>query len=162
MAENEKILRLIPMEGSKEERIISLEVAKISLTLKEVIESTEDEEQPYISLPIPVQIIDKIIAFLEYHFDDPIEDIDTYLDDNAMQQMSQWDRHLMKDLTVDKIFTVIAIADYLQIKGLKDVCKKTIDSKIKDLNDKQIKQLSQMRFQSVSENKCHNWRQLII
>ena len=144
MTEN-STLKLIPNEGPNEERKINLEVVKGSITLSQMIESSaEDEEQPSVCLPIPVEILDKIISFLVYHFDDPIEDIDKYLDDNAIQEMCEWDRHLLEDIPLEKVFALLAIAEYLKIKGLTYVCQQSIDNKIKVLSDEQLKQLPQM------------------
>ena len=135
MAENQT-LKLIPLEGPEEVRVIRLKVAKLSQTLLDFC--CDFEEQIAIRLPIGVEILDIIIEFLNYHFDDPIEDIDLYLDENDFQMMSESDRRLLEDLSIQKIFKVLAIADYLQIKGLTMVCKKTIDNQIKDLTKQQL------------------------
>ena len=74
----DQFIKIMPKEGKSMIRDIEINVAKMSITLKNMIECTGEKESKPVHLPeISATILDKITDYLNYHFDDPIEDKDS-------------------------------------------------------------------------------------
>jgi len=80
-----------------------------------MIESSEDNSRP-VPLDIKADILDKIIEWLKYHFDDPVDDEDLDEDDKRTDDICEWDRKFI-DVDKDTLFDLILAANFLDIKG---------------------------------------------
>ncbi len=147
---SEKVsIPIIPKEGNTMIRNIDIEIAKMSSTLKSMIDLTaKSEESVPVNLEkISVTILDKIIEYLVYHIDDPIEEKDSddedYNDTKRSDDISEWDRKFMSDIEKNRemLFDLIEAANFLHIKGLLDLGCKTAANQIKGKSAEEVRQL---------------------
>lgn len=129
-------------------RVLSRGVAKMALTLKDMIENSGQQSNDK-SKPVPLpnissHILDKVIEWLHYHYDDPNEEIDSEDEDNydmkRTNDLSEWDR---KFIEVDHktLFDLIFAANFLYIKGLLDIGCKAAAELIKDKSVEEVRYL---------------------
>ncbi|XP_055328774.1 S-phase kinase-associated protein 1-like [Paramacrobiotus metropolitanus] len=126
---------------------VDLEVVKLSGTIKNMLEDlgladeghnqSEDEVVP---LPMVTgAILKKVLAWAEYHKNDPLATRES--DDDTSKRTDdivQWDSEFLK---VDQgtLFELILAANYLDMKGLLDVCCKTVANMIKGKSPEEIR-----------------------
>jgi S-phase kinase-associated protein 1 len=143
-------ISLMSKEGAI--RVVKLELAKMALTLKDMIESSDqqnsDESKPIPLTSISGHILDKIIEWLQYHYDYPIEEKDSDDEDNYNlmridgyhQRISGWDRKFF-DVDRETLFELILAANFLNIKGLFDIGCKTAANQIKGKSAEEVRKL---------------------
>ena len=140
-------IQIMPKEGKSMIRDIDLRVAKMSITLKTMIECTTsvNEANPVHLSEISSVILDKTLEYLQYHFDDPIEDKDSddedYNDIKRSDDISEWDRKFMKDIEKDALFELIQAANYLNIKGLLELCCKVAANQIRGKSAEEVQEM---------------------
>jgi len=121
--------------------VVDRDVAKLSVTIKTMLEdlrvSEEDDE------PIPLQNVNaatlkKVIQWCQYHKDDPPPPEDDLNKEKRTDDIPSWDQEFLK---VDQgtLFELILAANYLDIKGLLDVCCKTVANMIKGKSPEEIR-----------------------
>jgi len=121
--------------------VVDRDVAKLSVTIKTMLEdlhvSEEDDE------PIPLQNVNaatlkKVITWCQYHKDDPPPPEDDLNKEKRTDDIPSWDQEFLK---VDQgtLFELILAANYLDIKGLLDVCCKTVANMIKGKSPEEIR-----------------------
>jgi len=119
---------------------VDAEVAFSSLTVKNMIEDTGA------SAPVPVpnvnsKVLSKIIEYCSYHVDQERKAKDA--DDHAKRQLddesSKWDKDY---INVDQavLYELILAANFLNIKGLLDLCCQSVADIIKGKTPEQIRQ----------------------
>lgn len=108
---------------------IKRELLKVSNVLKGFKNATEDD-QPVTLANLRADILRKIVSWIEQHKDDsPVEDDDEDSDKQS-GEITSWDKDF---LNVDHqvIFELILAANYLEIKGLVNLCCNTIGNMFK-------------------------------
>jgi S-phase kinase-associated protein 1 len=129
-------------------RVVSIGVAKMALTLKDMIENSgqqsSDESKPVPLLNISSHILDKVIEWLQHHCDDPNEEIDSEGEDNydmkRTNDLSEWDREFVQ-VDHKTLFDLIFAANFLHIKGLLDIGCKAAAELIKDKSAEEVRDL---------------------
>ena len=140
-------ISLMPKEGKSMIRSIDLNVAKMCTTLKNMVECTKaiDEAQPVPLPDVSAKVLDKIIEYLNYHVDDPIEDKDSddeeYNDIKRSDDMCEWDRKFISEVDRDTLFQLIQAANFLNIKGLLELGCKTAANQIKGKTAEEVRAL---------------------
>jgi S-phase kinase-associated protein 1 len=137
---------LMPKEGAI--RVVKPEVAKIALTLKDMIENSgqqkSDEPKPIPLTSISGDILDKIIKWLQYHYEDPIEEKDSDDEDNYDVKrndcISKWDKKFF-DVDRETLFELILAANFLNIKRLLHIGCKTAADQIKGKSAEEVRKL---------------------
>jgi len=120
---------------------IDIEIAKASMTIKTMLEDLgmdDDDEEP---VPLPnvnAAILKKVINWATHHKDDPPLPEDDENRDKRTDDIDPWDQEFLK---VDQgtLFELILAANYLDIKGLLDVCCKTVANMIKGKTPEEIR-----------------------
>ncbi|KAI1301787.1 S-phase kinase-associated protein 1 [Halotydeus destructor] len=121
---------------------VDIEVAKASMTIKNMLDDLgiEDVDQEDVPLPnVNGAILRKVIAWAEYHKDDPPPANDDEENrERRTDDIPQWDQDFLK---VDQgtLFELIQAANYLDIKGLLDVTCKTVANMIKGKTPEEIR-----------------------
>ena len=156
IASEAQSISIMPKEGEAMVKTIDLNVAKMSVTISEMIANTcgksvgqqikEDLKDKPIELKnISANILDKIIEYMNYHYDDPVEERDSdeedYNDFKRSDDICDWDRRFMKDMDRDTLFELILAANYLNIKGLLELGCKTAANQIKGKSAEEVRQM---------------------
>ena len=120
---------------------VSEDLAKMSATIKAILEDMGDMDAP---IPLPNvngAILNKVIQYCQHQLEHPTPTSDDKKDDDekASDEMSEWDQEFCK---VDQatLFDLILAANYLDIKPLLDVTCKTVAGMIKGKTPEQIRQ----------------------
>ena len=108
-------------------------IAKQSVTIKTMLEDLGMDEEDEEEVPLPnvnAATLKKVIQWASYHKDDPPLPEDDDNKEKRTDDISSWDTDFLK---VDQgtLFELILAANYLDIKGLLDVCCKTVANMIK-------------------------------
>ncbi|CAK9305109.1 unnamed protein product [Gordionus sp. m RMFG-2023] len=119
---------------------MDVEIAKVSGTIKTMLEDLgmEDEEEEVVPLPnVNAAILKKVIQWATHHKDDPTPPDDEEREKRT-DDISSWDADFLK---VDQgtLFELILAANYLDIKGLLDVTCKTVANMIKGKTPEEIR-----------------------
>jgi len=120
---------------------IDVEIAKASMTIKTMLEDLgmDDEDDEPIPLPnVNAAILRKVIQWATHHKDDPPQPEDDENREKRTDDIETWDQEFLK---VDQgtLFELILAANYLDIKGLLDVCCKTVANMIKGKTSEDIR-----------------------
>jgi len=120
---------------------LDVEVAKLSVTIKTMLEDLgmDEEEEDPIPLPnVNAAILKKVIQWCTYHKDDPPPPEDDDNREKRTDDIPSWDIEFLK---VDQgtLFELILSANYLDIKGLLDVTCKTVANMIKGKTPDEIR-----------------------
>ena len=115
---------------------VDVEIAKIMLENLGIDDAGVDEIVP---LPkVSAAILKKVIQWAQYHKDDPPSPEDDENKERRTDYISSWDSDFLK---VDQgtLFELILAANYLDIKGLKDVTCKTVANMINGKTPEEIR-----------------------
>jgi len=124
--------------------IFSTEVkaAKLSETIKTMLEvsAVENDENAVVPLPkVNAFILDKILTWAYHHKDDDDHGAEgVELSPQSPHDISAWDANF---INVDQptLFEIILAANYLEIKGLVDLCCKTVANMIRGKTPEEIR-----------------------
>ncbi|XP_075227956.1 S-phase kinase-associated protein 1-like [Lycorma delicatula] len=145
---------------------VDLQVAMVSNTVRDMLENLralgEDDNNDANfddDNPVPLQKLDsvmfkKVLEWATYHKDDPPVNEDEEDDDviRRSDDIPEWDKNFLK---VDQatLFKLITAANYLDIKGLFDVCCKTIANMIKGKSPEELRRTFIIRNNFSDEEK---------
>merc|ERR1719244_1280499 len=120
---------------------VDVEIAKQSVTIKTMLDDLgiEDDDEEPVPLPnVNAAILKKVIQWCTHHKDDPPLPEDDENRDKRTDDIDPWDQEFLK---VDQgtLFELILAANYLDIKGLLDVCCKTVANMIKGKTPEEIR-----------------------
>ena len=121
---------------------VDVDIAKQSVTIKTMLEDLGiDEEGDEDSIPLPnvnAVILRKVIQWCTYHKDDPAPPEDDENKERRTDDIPSWDQEFLR---VDQgtLFELILAANYLDIKGLLDVCCKQVANMIKGKTPEEIR-----------------------
>jgi len=145
--DNETKVILMSNEGHTFE--VGLAAAKMSVLVKNMLESLKGENGPDYTKPIPLDnealndaALKKIIEWCEYHWDDP--PIDPDFDDEKdrrNEELSHWDKQFIAVSDQAHLFDIIVGANYMDIKGLVEVGGKHICNMIKGKTCEEVRQI---------------------
>lgn len=115
---------------------VDVDVAKLSVTIKTMLEDLGMDEEDDEAIPLPnvnAAILKKVIQWCTYHKEDPPPPEDDDNREKRTDDIPSWDIEFLK---VDQgtLFELILAANYLDIKGLLDVTCKTVANMIKGKN----------------------------
>merc|ERR1712046_450778 len=87
------------------------------------VEDPEEIDPPEAAIPLPVEgaILDLVIKYCQYHFDNK---------ETKEEEKNNWDAEFVK-VDDDTLFSLILAANYLDIKALLDLTCKTVADYIK-------------------------------
>nr|NP_608357.2 SKP1-related D [Drosophila melanogaster]AAF49021.1 SKP1-related D [Drosophila melanogaster] len=125
--------------------IFSTEVkaAKLSETIKTMLEvsAVENDENAVVPLPkVNAFILNKILTWAYHHKDDDDQAAEgEELTPQSPHDISPWDANF---INVDQpiLFEITVAANYLEIKGLEDLCCKTLANMIRGKTPEEIRQ----------------------
>lgn len=138
---------------------VDLEIAKVSVTIKTMIENLgiEDDNTEIIPLPnVKARILKKVIRWATHHKDDPppSEDDEEFrcLTDN----ISNWDMDFLKQ-DLGTLFELIMAANYLEIKSLLEVTCKTIAIMTKNKSLEEMREIFNIKndFTAAEEEQLY-------
>ncbi|CAF1155706.1 unnamed protein product [Rotaria sordida] len=119
---------------------VEVEIAKLSITIKTMLEDLSMNEEEIIPLPnINSAIFKKVIQWTTHHKDDPpLPPEDDENREKNTNDISSWDQEFLK---VDQgtLFELILAANYLDIKGLLDVTCASVANMIKGKTPEEIR-----------------------
>jgi S-phase kinase-associated protein 1 len=132
---NEEKVKLQSNDG--QEFIVDLPVAKMSETIKNLIEDAGT------GLPIPLPnvsgaVLAKVVEYCKHHNDHPTLAPPSAEDSKRTDNISAWDLEFCK-VPQQLLFELILTANYLDIKDLLDVTCKTVANMIKGKTPEEIR-----------------------
>ncbi|GMT35375.1 hypothetical protein PFISCL1PPCAC_26672, partial [Pristionchus fissidentatus] len=137
-----KVVKLLSSDGELFE--VPREVIKLSHTINTMLtdlglDESENENHEPIHVPnVNASILKKVMAWCQYHKEDPpiVEDNDQR--EKRTDDIPSWDTEFLK---VDQgtLFELILAANYLDIKGLLDVTCKSVANMIKGKSPEDIR-----------------------
>eukprot|EP00729_Bicosta_minor_P007632 gene7632-22523_t len=133
MSEAEGTIKLVSSDST--EFPVAMSVAKMSVTIKNMLDDLgEDDDQP---IPLPnvnSAILGKVIEYCTYHKDDPPQDDDS----QKSEPITGWDAEFVK---VDQatLFEMILAANFLDIKRMLDLTCKSVAEMIKGKTPEEIR-----------------------
>jgi len=137
---------------------VDYDVAKVSMTLKTMVENLglEEDDEEIVPLPnINSEILKKVIEWATYHKDDPPlpEDYETL--EKRTDDICAWDAEFLT-LEQSTLFELILAANYLDIRGLLVVTCKTVANMIKGKTPEEIRTTFNIRndFTAAQENRA--------
>ncbi|CAF1186240.1 unnamed protein product [Rotaria sordida] len=133
---------------------VEIEIAKLSITIKTMLEDLGMNDEEVIPLPnINSAIFKKVIQWATYHKDDP--PLPPSEDDENREKntnISSWDQEFLQ---VDQgtLFELILAANYLDIKGLLDVTCQLVANMIKGKTPEEVRQTFNIKNDFISEQE---------
>eukprot|EP01121_Diplochlamys_sp_Union-15-3_P006053 TRINITY_DN164_c0_g1_i3.p1 TRINITY_DN164_c0_g1~~TRINITY_DN164_c0_g1_i3.p1 ORF type:complete len:169 (+),score=34.13 TRINITY_DN164_c0_g1_i3:96-602(+) len=120
---------------------VSVEVASMSVTIKNMLEDLSPDSDTPIPLPnVSGKILEKVIDYCKYHYEHPTPSSDDKKDagEKRTDDIIPWDQDFCK---VDQatLFELILAANYLDIKPLLDLTCKTVANMIKGKTPEEIR-----------------------
>ncbi|KAH8346546.1 hypothetical protein KR084_003080 [Drosophila pseudotakahashii] len=151
----------IKLQSSDEEIFdTDIQIVKCSGTIKIMLENCgmEDDENAIVPLPnVNSSILRKVLAWAQYHKDDPPPMEDDESEDNRNDNIIAWDVEFLK---VDQgtLFELILAAIYLDIKGLLELTRKSVANMNEGKSAKEIRQTFNIKkdFTPAEENHKKN------
>jgi len=122
---------------------VDIEVAKMSATIKTMMDDLGYSEDKAETVPLPNvrgDILKLVVDWCVRHKDDPPPPVEDDERERRTDDISPWDTTFLQ---VDQpiLFDLILAANYLDIKGLLDVCCKTVANMIKGKTPEEIRKL---------------------
>jgi len=130
------------LQSSDNESIqCDIEVAKMSATVKTMLEDLGYQEDRAETIPLPNvrgEILRLVVQWCIQHKDDPPMPEEDDAREKRTDDIPQWDQTFLQ---VDQpiLFDLILAANYLDIKGLLDLCCKTVANMIKGKTPEEIR-----------------------
>ena len=117
---------------------VDLEVAKVSHTIKNMLESLGIDEETEDIFPLPkvsAKILQKVIQWATHHKDDPLgyEEIET-------DETSSWDKKFL-EVDQETMYELIHAADFLEIEGLLTLTCKAAANRIRGKTANKIREV---------------------
>jgi len=113
---------------------VDTEVAKQSGIIKTMMEDLGIEEGSEEPVPLPnvnATTLNRIIQWCTHHKNDPAPDEDESNDkEKRTDDIPSWDKDFL-NIDQEELFELIRAANYLHVRGLLDVCCKTVANMIK-------------------------------
>jgi len=132
----DEVLKLVSQEQEKVP--VPKKVAMMSELVKTMAEG--DKEEKEIPLPnVKSAVLNKVVAYMKYHVDNPAKEIEKPLKSaNMNENVSQWDADFV-DVEQELLFELILAANYMDIKPLLDLTCAKVASMIKGKTPEQIR-----------------------
>jgi S-phase kinase-associated protein 1 len=132
----DEVLKLVSQEQEKVP--VPKKVAMMSELVKTMAEG--DKEEKEIPLPnVKSAVLNKVVAYMKYHVDNPAKEIEKPLKSANMNEVvSQWDADFV-DVDQELLFELILAANYMDIKPLLDLTCAKVASMIKGKTPEQIR-----------------------
>lgn len=124
---------------------VDVAVAKCSGTINNMLANLGFDDDSDVETPVTLQnvhstILKRVLVWAAYHKDDatPADEKDGKEKEKRTDDIPQWDADFLR---VDQatLFEIILAANYLDVKGLMDVCCKTIANMIKGKTPDEIR-----------------------
>lgn len=132
---------------------VDIEVAKMSMTIKTMLEDLGPESNDDEPIPLPnvrSKVLKKVIDWATYHKNNPQE---TFEDDNekdkCVDDIEPWDMEFL-NLANSEIFAIILAANYLDVKGLLDAACKTVANMMRGKSADEIRDRFEIPKECVS------------
>lgn len=143
-------VKLAPFDAVDAPITVKTEVAKMSVTLRDMIEDFGGQTD----CPIPVsnvtkKTLERVVAWCEYHFEQPdakpVVDPNVYVPtttDTPKKELeiSQWDTEFF-NVEQPALFELILAANYLNIKPMLDIGCKTVAGLINGKKPEEIRKI---------------------
>lgn len=141
------------MENIKEEKVLSLEADEIVTLIssdgkKFEITQHEIEQSEYltplidelyeIQLKENSDIVEVLVKFMKHHSDNPMKQIPKPIYDHKQEDViDEWDRDLVKDLSIKQLARLVDYSSFVSVSGLFDLACGTFAYRYtdKDLHD---------------------------
>ena len=121
---------------------VDVEVAKMSQTIKTMMEDLgmEDGQEEVVPLPnVDGAVLKMVIDWAKHHKEDPKPTEDAENKVTYGCKIPEWDGEFLKDISQPVLFDLILAANYLDIKGLLDVTCQTVANMIKGKSPEDIR-----------------------
>lgn len=114
---------------------IDTDAAKLSVTIRDMMELLgieEGSEDPVPLGEVNAQTLNRVIQWCTHHKNDPVptEEDESKEKELKTDDIPSWDNEFLK-IDQELLFELIRAANYLHVKGLLDVCCKTVANMIK-------------------------------
>ncbi|XP_021958177.1 S-phase kinase-associated protein 1 [Folsomia candida] len=132
---------VILQSSDNENFTVSLEVAKMSATVKTLLEDLGYAEDKPDTIPLPNvrgEILRLVVNWCNQHKNDTPLPEDDEGREKRTDDISPWDQEFLR-VEQPILFDLILAANYLDIKGLLDVCCKTVANMIKGKTPEEIR-----------------------
>jgi len=134
-----QVVKLQPSDAPEESIEVPIEVANMSVTIKNMLEdlgSTSDVAIPLHN--VTQKILNKVVEYCKHHCEHPTPKSEDKKDDKKSDDILPWDKEFCN---VDQatLFELILAANYLDIKPLLDLTCKTVANMIKGKTPEEIR-----------------------
>jgi S-phase kinase-associated protein 1 len=117
---------------------VDLEVAMFSGTIRQAVDDVGLSENSTVPLSlVNGHTLKLVLAWLEHYKKEPAQMIDT--GDICLDNIPEWDKDFL-NVSDPTLFSLINAANYLDLKGLLQVCCKTLAKKITGKNAEQLRE----------------------
>eukprot|EP01121_Diplochlamys_sp_Union-15-3_P006880 TRINITY_DN17427_c0_g1_i1.p1 TRINITY_DN17427_c0_g1~~TRINITY_DN17427_c0_g1_i1.p1 ORF type:complete len:169 (+),score=31.79 TRINITY_DN17427_c0_g1_i1:3-509(+) len=134
-----QLVKLQPSDASDTPIEVPIEVANMSVTIKNMLEDLGSSSD----VPIPLhnvtqKILNKVVEYCKHACEHPTPKTEDKKDDKKSDDISPWDKEFCN---VDQatLFELILAANYLDIKPLLDLTCKTVANMIKGKTPEEIR-----------------------
>eukprot|EP01123_Difflugia_compressa_P004559 TRINITY_DN15_c0_g1_i10.p1 TRINITY_DN15_c0_g1~~TRINITY_DN15_c0_g1_i10.p1 ORF type:complete len:185 (-),score=49.47 TRINITY_DN15_c0_g1_i10:168-674(-) len=134
-----QLVKLQPSDASDTPIEVPIEVANMSVTIKNMLEDLGSSSD----VPIPLhnvtqKILNKVVEYCKHACEHPTAKTEEKKDDKKSDDISPWDKEFCN---VDQatLFELILAANYLDIKPLLDLTCKTVANMIKGKTPEEIR-----------------------
>jgi len=127
----------IKLESSDSKVIeVNRDVIIMSQTIKNMLDDVSSDADTLPITNVDGRTLEKVVEYCEYHHGHPsaVVDKEDYRTDNILE----WDQKFL-EVEMKLLFDIISAANFLDIKGLLDLCCKVIANLIKGKTPDEIK-----------------------
>jgi S-phase kinase-associated protein 1 len=127
------------MSSDEQEFEVSMEVVKMAVTIKNMLEDMDQMSPDVIPLPnVTGKILSKVIEYCKYHLEHLTPVSEEKKEEKITENISPWDQDFCK-VEQNTLFELILAANYLDIKPLLDLTCKTVANMLKGKTPEEIR-----------------------
>jgi len=136
--------KLVKLEsGDNQIFEVDINVAKQSVTIKNLIEVMGEDTETEQVIPVPnvsSDTLKKVLVFCEHHLRHPIPPPEDEKEEKSIDNIHPWDKQFC-NVDQSTLFEIILAANYLDIKSLLDVTCKTVAAMIRGKTTEEMRKL---------------------
>jgi len=123
-------------------KLVGARMSHVIRTMMSNIDINKDHEIVLGNDAVTNESLQKIIEWVEHHWDDPEPDPDFETEvDRRSEELSHWDKQFIDVQDLGLLYDITIAANYLDIKGLVEVCGKHICGKIKGKSCEEVREI---------------------
>ncbi|KAJ1784644.1 hypothetical protein LPJ62_004562 [Coemansia sp. RSA 2167] len=139
--------------SDKQDFSVSMEVARQSKFVKNIIDTRKDAESPIVLEEVTGDVLAKIIEYCEHHKNNPLVNDDEHeVEPQRSDNILPWDKQFM-EVDQDMLFKIMLASKNMDIKPLLDLGCKTVANMIRGKSAEQIRTMFDITDEFTDEEK---------